>query len=67
MSDLRRAQERARRIYPRAVGFQRVYVRGASARLAGLPPDACPYRRDPAKTWRNAYRRAWLRGYESVS
>lgn len=66
MNDLARARDRARRLYPRSKGFRTVYLRGAHARTVGLTADACPYPRDVAKTWRNAYRRAWLRGYESV-
>ena len=59
------AGRRARRAYT-APGFRGAYVRGAAAALAGRPADACPYARDPKKTWRAAYRSAWLAGYTSV-
>lgn len=41
-------------------------MKGAQARLGGQPADSCPYARDDRKTWRNAYRKAWLRGWKSV-
>jgi ribosome modulation factor len=65
--ELARAQQRALRLYPRSKGFRSAYLAGARAALAGRPVDACPYRRDPGKTWRQAYRLAWMRGYESIS
>ncbi len=60
--DTTRAWARARRRY-RSPQFQRAYVRGARAALAGLPIDACPYRnREGWTAWRNA----WLSGYHSI-
>lgn len=64
--ELRRARVRAWRLY-RGKAFREAYVAGARARLNGRPAEACPYAPDPGKTWRHAYRRAWLRGYESVT
>lgn len=58
-----RAWVRARRLYPRSSGFQRAYVRGVQAALAGRPPDVCPYRsRGGWKAWRAA----WLHGHASI-
>lgn len=59
-----RARQRARRLYPRSAGFQGAYLRGVEAALAGRPVDTCPYRR---KAGWQAWRRAWLRGYQSVA
>lgn len=64
--ELVRAAERSRRLYPRSVGYQRAYFRGAQAALAGKPETACPYRREVASTWRTAWRRAWMGGYDSI-
>lgn len=68
MSDdvLVRAQARARRLYPRQKGMRSVYVAGARAAHTGRPSSACPYPDDPAKTWRKAWRLAWMRGHHSV-
>jgi ribosome modulation factor len=60
------ARQRAVRVY-RAPGFQSAYFHGALAALNGRSERACPYREDPGKTWRNTYRRAWLRGFNSVT
>lgn len=61
-----RAIRRARRRYA-SPQFRRTYVRGARAALAGLPPDACPYRRPRNRTWGDVWRDAWLNGYHSVA
>lgn len=60
------AQRRALRLYPKAKNFRSTYLRGARARLAGRPADACPYPLDRTRSWRLAYRRAWLRGWEDI-
>lgn len=66
MTDTLRARAMAKRLYPRSKNFQGAFVKGASAARAGHPESACPYARDPAKTWRLAYRKAWMRGHQSV-
>lgn len=66
MKDLDRAMARARRLYPRSKHFRNAYMKGVRAALVGLSENACPYKRDPAKTWLAAYRAAWLRGYQSA-
>lgn len=66
MTALEDAAARARRIYPRAKGLQTAYRNGAGAAAAGRSIDSCPYARDPYKTWRVAYRTAWLGGYRSI-
>lgn len=58
------AQKRARRLY-RSKGFQNAYLRGYMTAESGRSRDACPYKRDEKKTWRLAYRRAWLAGWSS--
>lgn len=67
MSALEEVAGRARRIYPRAKGLRTAYRNGAVAALAGKPIDVCPYAHDLGKTWRLAYRLAWLGGYQSVA
>jgi ribosome modulation factor len=62
---LTRARRQAGSLY-RSPGFQSAYVAGARARLNGRPPESCPYARDPQKTWRSGFRKAWLSGYASV-
>lgn len=59
-----RARLEARRRY-RATGFRRTFVRGALARAAGRPIEACPYPRQPRseESWRRTWRSAWLTGY----
>lgn len=64
--DLQRAEQRARRLY-RAVGFRSAYVNGVRAGLTGKPVSECPYRSEAAKTWRSAYRHAWILGWQSVN
>lgn len=59
------ADRRARRLYPRSSGFQGAYVAGWRAARAGKTSAACPYPADPAKTWRKAWRLAWMRGHLS--
>lgn len=59
------ARRRARRLYPRSKGFQGAYVKGYSARSRGQPSSTCPYNDDPTKTWRKAWRLAWMRGFQS--
>lgn len=50
---------RARALY-RSAGFRKAYVRGASARYAGLPAKACPYRnKDGWSAWRSAWMAGW--------
>lgn len=61
----RRARRRALGLY-RSAGFRTAYVNGALARAGGLGLDSCPYPADPARSWRNAYRKAWLRGWRSA-
>lgn len=61
------AQRRARKLYPRSKGFRGAYLKGARAALRGAPESACPYPDDPAKTWRQAWRLAWMRGYLSIA
>jgi ribosome modulation factor len=62
-----RARARARRLYPRSTAFQGAYMKGARAALAGKGPDACPYRRDPRRSWTQNFRVAWMRGHASIS
>ncbi len=64
-SELARAGDRARRLY-KAKGFQTAYVNGAQAAIIRRGVSWCPYPPDPRKTWRMAYRKAWLRGHASV-
>lgn len=59
-----RAWTRARRLY-KSEGFQRAYVAGAKAKLAGKPADECPYRRRPGGGW-SAWRVSWMLGWQSV-
>lgn len=66
MPDLARVRRQSRKLY-RSKGFQGAYVAGAVAALGGRPADTCPYALDRMKTWRQAYRRAWLRGYQSIN
>ena len=61
------AQARAARLYPRSVGFRSAYVHGAAAAEAGRTESTCPYARESAKTWRSAFRAAWMRGHASVT
>lgn len=65
MADANAAQ-RARRLYPRSKSFQGAYLKGVRAAERGHGESACPYKPDPTKTWRKAYRNAWLRGYRSI-
>lgn len=67
MSDLSQARQRAARLYPRNKNLRNTYVRGASAAMHGKTADACPYKRDPRKTWAAGYRKAWLLGYQSIA
>lgn len=60
------AGARARRLY-KAPGFRKAYVAGAVAAYAGRPIDVCPYPIERTRTWRTAYRRAWLRGHSSIA
>jgi ribosome modulation factor len=55
------AESRARRLYPDHPGFQRAYLKGAEAAIAGDGVEACPYRRQGWKAWRQA----WLAGHAS--
>lgn len=59
-----RARQRAKRLY-RSPGFRGAYVAGARAAHNGLSADACPYKRGRRGGWL-AWRKAWLRGYESI-
>lgn len=62
MNEMAAAGRRAARFYG-SKQFRMAYVRGARAALDGRPADSCPYRsREGWKAWR----KAWLRGYESV-
>lgn len=61
------ARQRAKRLYPKSRALQGSYMKGVKAALAGRPESACPYRVDARKTWRVAFRRAWLRGHQSES
>jgi hypothetical protein len=63
--ELARARQRAQKLYPRSKGFENTYVRGARAALDGKTSAECPYPNDPSKTWRKAYRLAWMRGHQS--
>lgn len=51
-------------------GFKGAYIRGASARMAGMSRKACPYRIGPnrrnAGTWSATWRNYWLRGYDDA-
>lgn len=60
------AAVRALRLYPRAKGLRTAYRNGAACALDRGSIDSCPYAHDPHKTWRLAYRQAWLGGYRSV-
>lgn len=55
---------RAKRLYPRSVAFRGAYVRGARAAAAGAAVDACPYSN---RTGWTAWRRAWIRGWQSLA
>jgi hypothetical protein len=57
------AQERARRLYPRAPHFRGAYLDGVAAKLSGGSESQCPYRRGSG--WQ-AWRAAWVRGFCSV-
>lgn len=58
--------ERARRLY-KSPAFRRVYCAGAQIASMGGTIDRCPYPEEQTRTWRTAYRKAWRRGFESVS
>lgn len=64
-TEITQATQRARRLY-NARGFRTAYINGARAALAGKTAGECPYRHDPNKTWRAAYRNAWILGWQSV-
>lgn len=64
--DYQRARQRAARLY-RSDRFQNAYVAGYTAARLGRPVDACPYKRDTTKSWRAAYRNAWIRGWQSYA
>lgn len=55
---------RAKRLYT-SRSFQRVYLDGLRARLAGRPLNQCPYE-DDGSTWRRTFRKAWRRGWQSL-
>lgn len=61
-----RARDRAEKLYPRSTHFQNAYLAGVESATAGKDASHCPYRNDPRKTWRQAYRIAWLSGHASV-
>lgn len=63
---LSRAARNARKQYPKSTAFQSAYMKGVRAKLNGLQESDCPYSPDPKKTWRRAYRAAWLRGFQSM-
>jgi ribosome modulation factor len=65
-SAIARAEQRARKLYPRSKGFRGAYVKGACAALAGRTSVACPYPERPSKTWGRAWRLAWMRGHQSA-
>lgn len=60
------AAARAARLY-KSPAFRKVYVAGAAAANVGRSIDVCPYPTERQRTWRTAYRRAWLRGYTSIA
>lgn len=60
-----RAWLRARR-YSETPHYRNAYYRGALAAIKNQPIDANPYKPDPKKSWRVAYRRAWTAGHRSV-
>ena len=63
MTPIDRARQRARRLYTSS-GFQDAYVNGARAALDGKSADSCPYRH--RRSGWLAWRRAWLRGHQSI-
>lgn len=58
------AYARAQRMYPRSAPFRSAYMKGVRAATLELPRSACPYTADA--TWSRTFRKAWMRGYESV-
>lgn len=57
------ARRRAQRIYPNNMALISVYCKGARAARASVAVDRCPYRAGAG--YRNAFRNAWLRGWQS--
>lgn len=63
----RTTNQAAYRLYPRSPAFRNTFLRGAKAAVDGLPVSKCPYPVKRNASWASAYRKAWLRGYQSVS
>lgn len=61
------AQARARRLYPKSKGYRNAYLAGWRAARNGADSKACPYPEDGEKTWRKAWRLAWIRGHLSFA
>lgn len=64
MTEQIRGAARAQRLYPRSKPFQGAYMKGVRAAINELPSSSCPYK--PTATWARTFRKAWLRGYQSV-